>query len=243
MYSKDIEISKAIARVKEKFNYPYYIQVCTGKNNKTRVLQCADILKGSMGLSASVQSLDKDVLLKVKRNNISEDQLLEMTKAGNKFSGWTYSEVILALPGDSKEKHMKTVLKLADSGMESICMYQCMILVGSELGSNNSKQRWKMGTKFRVLPGQYGAYDFGGKEILCAEIEEICVTTESLALADYYECRSFALTEALFYQDRILVELYKFLENFEIKASDLLTILHNNRHKFSEKLIRPLLVF
>jgi len=31
MYSKDIEISKAIARVKEKFNYPYYIQVCTGK--------------------------------------------------------------------------------------------------------------------------------------------------------------------------------------------------------------------
>jgi hypothetical protein len=93
-----------------------------------------------------------------------------------------------------------------------------------------------MGTKFRVLPRCYGVYDFDGKEILCAEIEEICVTTESLSLEDYYECRAFALTEGLFYQDRILVELYRFLENFEIKSSDLLPILHNNRHKFTEKL-------
>ena len=30
--------------------------------------------------------------------------------------------------------------------------------------------------------------------------------------------------------------LYRFLKNFEIKPSDLLTILHNNRHEFSEKL-------
>jgi hypothetical protein len=55
-------------------------------------------------------------------------------------------------------------------------------------------------------------------------------------LDDYYECRSFALTEALFYQDRVLIGLYRFLKNFEIKPSELLTILHNNRHKFSEKL-------
>ena len=238
MYSQDIEISKAIARVKNKFDYPYYIQVSTGKNNKPRVLECAEILKGSMSLAASVQSLDKDVLLKIKRNNISEDQLVDMTKAGNKISANTYSEVILALPGDSKEKHMETVLKLADSGMNLISMYQCMMLEGSELGSKDSREKWQVGTKFRVLPKCYGVYDFGGKEILCAEIEEICVTTESLPIEDYYECRSFALTEGLFYQDRILVEMYKFLENFEIKASDILPMLHNRRKDFSEQLVK-----
>jgi radical SAM superfamily enzyme YgiQ (UPF0313 family) len=236
MYNQDIEISNAIARVKEKFNYPYYIQVSTGKNNKAKVLECADILKGSMSLAASVQSLDKDVLLKIKRSNISEEQLLSMTKAGNKMSANTYSEVILALPGDSKEKHMQTVLKLADADMNLISTYQCMILEGSELGSRDSRNVWKIGTKFRVLPRCYGVYDFGGKEILCAEIEEICVRTESLPIEDYYDCRSFDFTAGIFYQDRILVELYRFLDNFGIQASTMLTALYNNRHEFSEKL-------
>ena len=94
-----------------------------------------------------------------------------------------------------------------------------------------------MGTKFRVLPKCYGVYNFDGKEILCAEIEEICVTTESLPIEDYYECRLFALTEGLFYQDRVLVEMYRFLENFGIKASDVLRQLHKNKEKFSEKLL------
>jgi len=236
MYNQDIDISNAIARVKEKFDYPYYIQVSTGKNNKPRVLECAEILKGSMSLAASVQSLDKDVLLKIKRDNISEEQLLDMTKAGNKMSANTYSEVILALPGDSKEKHIETVLKLADADMNLISTYQCMILEGSELGSKDSRDVWKMGTKFRVLPRCYGVYDFDGKEILCAEIEEICVKTESLPIEDYYECRTFDFSAGLFYQDRILVELYRFLDNFGIQASTLLIALHNSRYEFSEKL-------
>jgi len=234
MYARDIEISNGIARIKEKYDYPYYIQVSAGKNNKPRILECASILKGSMGLAASVQSLDKQVLENVKRNNISEQQLLEMTKAGNEMSANTYSEVILALPGDSKEKHFNTVLKLVDSAIKIISMYQCMILEGSELGADISKNYWKMQTKYRVLPRCYGRYTFGKKEILTAEIEEICVGTSSLPIEDYYECRSFALTLGIFYQDEILSELYAFLKNFGIKSSDLLPILHENRKYYSK---------
>ncbi len=234
MYGKDIDISKSIAKIKEKYDYPYYIQVSAGKNNKPRILECAKILDGSMSLAASVQSLDKGVLEKVKRNNISEQQLLEMAKAGNELSANTYSEVILALPGDSKEKHMETVLKLADSEINIISMYQCMILEGSELGSNFSKKSWDLETKFRVLPRCFGMYHFGNKEILSAEIEEICVSTGTLPIEDYYECRLFALTIGLFYQDRILSELYQYLRNFNIYPSELLQILHKNRMSYSQ---------
>ena len=233
MFSRDIDISKSIAKMKEKYDYPYYIQVSAGKNNKPRILECAKILDGSMSLAASVQSLDKEVLEKVKRNNISEQQLLEMTKSGNELGSNTYSEVILALPGDSKEKHMKTVLTLADSEINIISMYQCMILEGSELGSNFSKKSWNMQTKFRVLPRCFGIYHFGDKEILSAEIEEICVSTATLPIEDYYESRSFALTIGLFYQDRILLELYQYLKNFDISPSELLQILHKNRMSYS----------
>tara|TARA_B110000467_G_C18314886_1_gene480785 strand:+ start:42 stop:2123 length:2082 start_codon:yes stop_codon:yes gene_type:complete len=234
MYSRDVEISKAIAKVKEKYNYPYYIQVSTGKNNKPKVLECADILKGSMSLAASVQSLDKDVLINVKRNNISEEKLLEMTQVGNDMSANTYSEVILALPGDSKEKHFETVLKLADSQMNLISMYQCMLLQGSELGSESSRVQWNMGSKFRILPRCFGRYTFDDEEIIAAEIEEICVSTSSLSLDDYYECRTFALTEGLHYQDKILFELYGFLKFFNILPSNLIPELHKKRLTFSQ---------
>ena len=236
MYGRDIDISKSIAKIKKKYDYPYYIQVSAGKNNKPRILECAKILEGSMGLAASVQSLDKEVLANVKRNNISEEQLLEMTKAGNELSANTYSEVILALPGDSKERHMRTVMTLADAEINIISMYQCMILEGSDLGSQISKNSWGMNTKFRVLPRCFGVYHFGDKEIRSAEIEEICVSTSSLPIEDYYECRAFALTIGLFYQDRILFELYQFLKNFEILPSQILEILHQNRINYSPRI-------
>ena len=236
MYDRDVEISKSITEIKKKYQYPYYIQVSAGKNNKVRVLECAEILEGSMGLAASVQSLDKEVLKNVKRNNISEQQILEMTQIGNKLSANTYSEVILALPGDSKQKHFETVLKLADSEMNLISMYQCMVLEGSELGSNFSKNTWGMQSKFRVLPRCFGIYDFDGKKIRSAEIEEVCVSNSTLSMEDYFECRLFALSIGLFYQDRAFFELYQFLKHFQIMPSDILPILFEKRMIFSKKI-------
>lgn len=236
MYRSDVEISQEIAKIKEKYGYPYYIQVSTGKNNKARVLECAELLKGSMGLAASVQSLDKDVLTNVRRSNISEQQMIEMTKAGNKLSANTYSEVILALPGDTIEKHFQTVSKLMDAKMKIISMYQCMILEGSELSSELYMNKWGLITKFRVLPRCYGIYNFGEKEILAAEVEGVCVGSSTMSLEDYYECRSFALSEGLFYQDRAFYELFSFLENFGIKSSEIVSYLHENRTNLSQGL-------
>ena len=34
MYNRDVEISKAIARIKDRYGYPYYIQVSTGKHEQ-----------------------------------------------------------------------------------------------------------------------------------------------------------------------------------------------------------------
>ncbi|KFM20094.1 anaerobic magnesium-protoporphyrin IX monomethyl ester cyclase protein [Marine Group I thaumarchaeote SCGC AAA799-P11] len=233
MYRSDVEISEKISKIKEKYGYPYYIQVSTGKNNKARVLECAELLKGSMGLAASVQSLDKDVLTNVRRNNISEQKLVEMTKAGNKLSANTYSEVILALPGDTIEKHFETVSKLMDAKMKIISMYQCMILEGSELSSELYINQWKLITKFRVLPRCYGIYYLGEKQILAAEVETVGVGSSTMSLEDYYECRSFALSEGIFYQDRAFYELFSFLENFGIKPSEVVSHLHNNRANLS----------
>jgi radical SAM superfamily enzyme YgiQ (UPF0313 family) len=234
MYPQDLDVSKAIARVKSKYNYPTHLATSTGKNQKARVLECAELLEGSLRLSASVQSLDPDVLINVKRDNISADQLIELTQEGNKLDANTYSEVILGLPGDTRQKHMASTLRLADMGMKFIPLYTLMILDGSELSTNASRSQWRMNTKFRVVPRCFGTYDFQGKKLMSAEIEEVCVESQSLSLTDYFDCRSFALTMGIFFQDRMFYELYQFARHFSIAPSDIIPILHDARHDLSD---------
>ena len=71
----------------------------------------------------------------------------------------------------------------------TLSMYQLMILPGTELGSQETKHKYDMKTKFRVVPRCYGSYEVYGKETNVAEIEEICTSHNTLSFADYLECR------------------------------------------------------
>jgi radical SAM superfamily enzyme YgiQ (UPF0313 family) len=233
MYKQDLEVSRAIARVREKYGYPAYVHVATGKNQKTRVLECAELLNGTLRLSASVQSLDREVLINIKRQNISADEIIKVAQASNAADANTYSEVILGLPGDTKEKHINTVLQLADADMKLVSMFTLMMLDGTELTTSASRAKWQCGTKFRIVPRCFGIYDFDGETLLSAEPEEVAVETSTMSFADYLDCREFALTMGLFYQDRILYELYRFLRQFGISPSRVLAVLHERRTTFS----------
>lgn len=236
MYKQDLDASHAIAKVKREYDYPYHLQVSTGKNQKERVLDCAEILEGSLRLAASVQTLDADVLKNIKRQNISAEKLIEVTKVANRLNANSYSEVILGLPGDTKEKHFGTVFQLADAGLKFIPLYTLMLLEGTVLATDEERGRWEIGTEYRVVPRCFGAYQFKDRQILSAEFEEVCVYTNTLPHEDYLECRSLALTMGLFYQDRILFELYGFLGTLGIQPSSLLSILHKRRKSLSPAL-------
>jgi radical SAM superfamily enzyme YgiQ (UPF0313 family) len=233
MYAQDLDVSREIARIKKAHDYPHHLQVSTGKNQKERVLDCAEILEGSLRLAASVQTLDADVLKNIRRDNISTDKLIEVTKRANALDANSYSEVILGLPGDTKEKHFNTVFQLADAGLKFIPLYTLMLLEGTVLATDEQRARWQMDSRWRVVPRCYGIYSFGDRQVLSAELEEVCIQTSTLPYEDYLECRSLALTMGLFYQDRILFELYGFLGALGIQPSSLLAALHEARMTLS----------
>lgn len=233
MYKQDVEVTRAIVRVRERHGYPAYVHVATGKNQKARVLECVDLLGGSLRVSASVQSLDPEVLANIKRQNIAADELVQVAKSFNASDANTYSEVILGLPGDTKEKHMNSVLQLADADMKLISLFTLMMLDGTELTTKASMAKWACQTKFRIVPRCFGAYRFGDQVLLSAEPEEVAVGSNTMSFDDYLECRKFALTMGLFYQDRILYELYGFLKINGIQPSAFLRTLHGRVETFS----------
>jgi hypothetical protein len=232
MFKEDVEFCRVIAEIKRKFDYPHHLQVSTGKNQQARIIACADLLEGSLRFSASVQSLDDEVLKNIKRSNISYEQIIAVSSRLSPTDANTYSEVILALPGDSRAKHVDTVCRLIDADFNQIRLFTLMVLDGSELATRRERDRFAMQTRYRVVPRSFGFYEFAGETLSCVEIEEVCVENASLPFEDYLECRAFALTVTLFYNDNIFLELTRLIRRLGLKVSDWLLYLHGRREAF-----------
>lgn len=213
MFKEDIDTCTFIAQMQEKYGYPKYINVTTGKNKKERVLEAAKLVKGAIRVNGSVQSLDEEVLESIKRKNISTDKLLDVAKQAQGVNSNVVSEVILGLPADSKIKHFDTLRKLVDSSFNTIAMYQLMMLPGTEMNTDESRKRFGLKTKYRVLPRCFGYFNVLGNDIVSAEIEEIAVENSTLSFQDYLDCRKMNLIINIFYNEGIFEEIIKILEN------------------------------
>ena len=236
MFEEDLDTCKIIAKEQDKNGYPKYINVATGKNKKERVLEAAKIVKGAMKLAGSVQSLDPDVQENIKRKNISSAEIVDMALKSSEIGANTYSEVILGLPGDTKEKHFNTLKTLVESNFTTLSMYQLMILPGTELGSVETKEKYQMNTKFRVVPRCYGSYNVLGDVLNVAEIEEICTSHKTLSFDDYLECRKMNLIVNIFYNDSVFEEIIDLLRKTGISIWDWLNNLYekSSQPKFKE---------
>jgi radical SAM superfamily enzyme YgiQ (UPF0313 family) len=238
-YPQDLATAQAIARAQEKYNYPQYVHVAAGKSNKEGVMEVAKITKGAIRLSASVQSTDSSVLANIKRVNVPLETLVRLAKVGKEIGSNTYSEIILALPGDTKKAHLKSIEDMVNMDLSFIRCFTLMIFMGADLGTKETRRKFGMKTKFRILPRCFGAYQFGKRKIYCAEMEEVCVANNTLSFKDYLDCRVFSLTLEIFYNDHIMAELFSFLKNFNIKPYDVLIKIHQMRQEdFSQALLK-----
>src|SRR6266850_664184 len=216
MYRQDLDTCRALAESMEKYGWPEYINTTTGKNSKHRVLEAAKLVKGALRLSGSVQSLDKAVLKNVKRSNISEEEILDLAIKASELQANSYSEIILGLPGDSRRAHFESIRKIVDAGFNNVYTWQLMLLPGSELCTEESREQFGMVTKYRVLPRCYGHFTVRDQPVTASEIEEVCVASNSLPFEDYLACRRLHLIISIFYNDTVLLAIVKLLKMLQI---------------------------
>jgi hypothetical protein len=215
MYNEDLETCKFIAECQTKYHWPEYIQCDTGKNNKPRVLSAARLVKGAMRLSGSVQTLDENVLKNIKRSNISGESLMQLAVEAAEIDADSRSEIILGLPGETLKSHFQTINTVIDARFNHCNTYQLMMLPGTEIDSPATRNEFEMKTRFRILPRCFGYYDVLGKQIIAAEIEEVCISTNTLSFEDYVKCRKMHLLIHIYHNDGLFgtaLEFIKFLK-------------------------------
>ena len=245
MYKSDVETASSIAEIQAVYNWPVLVRATAGKNRPERIFNTASLLKGSWVIGSSIQSSDEVVLKNIKRTNISIDAYQEFLKFMSDLDkkAATYVEVILGLPGDTKEKHFESLRYGVESQAKSLRMFQAIMLAGTEMASRETREKFELSTKFRIIPGGIGLYKFGDETVPVVEIEEIIVGTKDLSFEDYLSCRFMNLLIEFYFNNGLCEEIFAALRGMDASVFDFFVYIHGHPEMYTPKMSEILASF
>ena len=205
MYKEDEQVADYLGHLMEKYDWPKYIRTTTGKNRGDRIIKVMRKAKGRLPMTSSVQSLNPVVLKNIKRQNISLDTYAEVQQELHKQGMQSYGELILCMPGETKESFMQAVDQLIETGVSRVAAHQLMLLHGAPLANPDSRKRFGFKTRHRVVARCLGKY-LG--PFVC-ETEEMVVESESFSFQDYLDTRVFHLLLTIYYYEDNFGEVFK----------------------------------
>ena len=205
MYKEDEQVADYLGHLMEKYDWPKYIRTTTGKNRGDRIIKVMRKAKGRLPMTSSVQSLNPVVLKNIKRQNISLDTYAEVQQELHKQGMQSYGELILCMPGETKESFMQAVDQLIETGVSRVAAHQLMLLHGAPLANPESREKFGFKTRHRVVARCLGKY-LGP---FVVETEEMVVESESFSFQDYLDTRVFHLLLTIYYYEDNFGEAFK----------------------------------
>jgi radical SAM superfamily enzyme YgiQ (UPF0313 family) len=219
---RDMEIARHIAKLSEEKGYPHKFNVNWAKN-QPRLFELNKILK-NINLDVSLQSLDETVLKNIKRQNIDISIFKNIIDEINKAGGISGTEIILALPGETKQSHMETLRKLFNWNVSYIICYNCLILDGSEMSVQRENGEFEFKTKFRLIDNSFGKYG----DMVSFEYEEGVRSTSTLSEEEILFFRPVHWLIQFLWTYRFYYDLLKYLQFQGINPLDFIVKLIEN---------------
>jgi radical SAM superfamily enzyme YgiQ (UPF0313 family) len=226
MFARDKEICEILNETREQYSWPLNIMATTGKNQKERVIQATQILGNAFSVNMSVQSMDQTVLKNIRRENIKLDHYVDINKSLNERGRTTKGEVIIGLPGETKESFVKGVNQLLNAGVSSICSYSLMLLDGTEFKDPNYRKAFDIKGKYRVVALNFGIYE--NKKIF--DTEEIGIATKDMSFEEYLWIRGFCYMIEMIHNSRPFHEFFNYTRIWNLKIFDFIMFVYENRH-------------
>jgi radical SAM superfamily enzyme YgiQ (UPF0313 family) len=180
MLPRDVDIARTIRETHDKSPYVRYIFVNWAKNSSRYTTEIAHTLSGICDPLVAVQTTDPEVLKSIKRDNIKMSTITDLVSQFKSDGIATTTDVLAGLPGETLESHFQTLRDVFSIGFQFFNIGQIRMLPGSEMESEEDRERFQLKTKFRFIPGFMGIYD---GEPVC-EYEESIVASNSMTTED-----------------------------------------------------------
>ncbi len=211
---RDIEIAHHLTHLTNETGYPRKVSMNWAKN-QPKILEIAKILK-NINLVISLQSLDETVLEKIKRKNIDISIFKNIVETFNKEGGMSGTEIILALPGETKESHIETLRALFNWNVSYLLCYNLLMLDGSELSLQRERGEFQCYTKFRLSDNCFGEFD--GRKYF--EIEEGIRRTNTMSEEDILYFRPIHWLIQFLWNYRFYYDLLKYIQSLGVNPID-----------------------
>lgn len=145
--NRDIEIAKMLKEVSSRSMLDS-INIQFAKNSTEIVYEIGKILGDlSRGITMSVQSMNDETLEHIKRKNLPSNNIRHLMDLSEKNAVPTYTEVIIGLPLETLDSWKEGLASILEMGQHnSIDIWFAQLLVNSELGQPESKERYKIKT-------------------------------------------------------------------------------------------------
>ena len=203
---RDIEIAEYVAIKKKRTGYPKVLSVQNTKNTTERAYQTQKILADAglnKGVTLSMQSLDPVTLHNIKRDNISLQTYDTLQKLFTKNNVTTYSDLILALPGETFDSFTGGVSNLIQNGQHNRIQFNNLsILPNSEIGESKYQKKFGIKTVETDILNMHGFYSDDDCGI--SEKQKLVVATDSMPKKDWQKTRAFSWMTAFLHFNKIL---------------------------------------
>jgi len=215
LFKSDFEISQYIGKLVDEHDWPKYFEATTTRKNRDRTAWFYELIKGRTGISLSLQTMNNETGEIVKRKDkLNEESYLKEVEYARSKGAQLKAELIIPMPKETKETYFDALRFLMKNNIRAIT-YTLMMLRGTDFENPEFRKQYGMETKFRLVPRSFS--EFKGEKSF--EIEEVCISTNTLSYADYLDSRSMGYTMEILTSDEFAI-VRKLLNYFDIDSFD-----------------------
>lgn len=203
---RDVDIATYFANVKRSTNFPKFLSVQNTKNATERSYEVQKILSDAgfnKGVTISMQSMDLQTLKNIKRANISLDSFKELQRRFQRDGVETYSDLILALPGETYDTFATSIGEIIANGQHNRIQFNNLsILPNAEMGDPEYQKQFGMEIVETDIINVHGFLHEIENDV--KEKQQLVIGTSSMPKSEWVRTRSFCWMTALLHFDKLI---------------------------------------
>lgn len=207
MYPSDEKIAEKIIELQKKYEYPGYFYTPYGKNNRERVTRIVENLENADAI-VSLQTTDKNILNNICRENMSVEQCMDIVKSLHEKGIAVQTEIITALPGETRETHLQTLHDVINIGFDEVHPFTLMLLEGTPLTGGGAQEKYGWDKRYRILPRNFGKY----RGNIVFEVETVVVGSNTFSYDDFIYTRSMHCAMRMVFNHTVYAEYIRYLK-------------------------------